>query len=94
MSLVFPGIGTGALNRRRIQVSISRISHATSDEICSLETVPDEPVKIPQTVSVPPLPTPLPLLPTRLLFGEGEPTALLNEDDEGVVGFEEARARA
>lgn len=51
ISLVLPGTGTGALSSRKTHVSISRISQATSDEICSVERVPDEPVRIPQTVS-------------------------------------------
>jgi hypothetical protein len=46
-----PLIGTGALSKRKIQVSISLISQATNEDICSVEIVPQEPVKIPQTVS-------------------------------------------
>ena len=44
-------MGTGALSKRRIHVSISLISQATNDEICSVDIVPLEPVKMPQTVS-------------------------------------------
>lgn len=46
-----PGTGTGALNSRKIHVSISLISQAINDEICSVDIVPLEPVKIPHTVS-------------------------------------------
>ena len=51
MSLVFPGTGTGALRSRRIHVSISLISQAINDDICSVDMLPLEPVRMPQTVS-------------------------------------------
>jgi hypothetical protein len=51
ISFVFPGIGTGALNSLKIQVSISLISHAINEEIWSVDMEPLEPVKMPHTVS-------------------------------------------
>ena len=87
MSFVFPGNGTGALSSLRIHVSISLISHAISEDICSVEMLPDDPVKMPQTVS-------------RWLVLDDEPLAFPevardeDEGDEAGEDLEDASDRA
>ena len=71
MSFVLPGTGTGALSKRNIHVSISRISHAISDEICSMHTLPLEPLNMPQTVSRPlPARSPLDIFEPMVELGD------------------------